>query len=322
MASPMYLGVEIGATKLQAALGDGLGNILLLRRVHARPEGGRQGVCEQIAELVGELMQLSVTASANVETVGIGFGGPVDSRAGRTLRSHQVAGWEDFPILAWFAQATGVPAVLGNDSDLAGLAEAHFGAGRGVSPVVYMNIGSGIGGSLIVDGRLYEGQGIGSMEIGHLRIAAAEQEQPLRTLELLCSGWGMAEQARCAANLDRGSLLWQLAGDARANITAEVLAEAIRKNDAAARQVWSVAVRRLGVAIANVITLLHPARFVLGGGVSLVGELLLAPLREQVARHVFEPFAQTYSLVPAALGEDVVVHGALKLAREHTRRDG
>jgi glucokinase len=310
----LYLAVEIGGSKLQAALGDGAGAVFQLERVKARPAEGREGICRQIAELVGVLLEKAGRKSAAVAGAAIGFGGPVDARQGLVLTSHQVGGWSGFPLVDWFRETIGLPVVLGNDSDLAGLGEAHFGAGKGFSPIVYMNIGSGIGGALVVDGRLYTGQGLGAAEIGHLRIRPDEAGKPWRTLESLASGWGMANAARNAAT--PGSTMLSLAGGSSEAITTEILIAAARQGDEAALEVWQSAIEVLGVAIANVTTLLHPARFILGGGVSLVGEFLLEPLRKQFQRQAFAPFVGTTEIVLAGLGEEVVLHGALKLARE------
>ena len=119
-----------------------------------------------------------------------------------------------------------------------------------------------------------------------------------------------------SADADPYSLLWPLADDTRDLITPKVLAEAVGRDDPTAKAVWTAAIELLGVAVANVITLLAPACVVIGGGVSLVGEALLGPLRDEVAKQVFQPFADSYRIVAAGLGESVVLHGALKLARD------
>lgn len=299
--------------KLQAAVGPGDGTIHALERVQARREAGREGICQQICELIELLEGRCGLSRSQIERVGIGFGGPVDSKRGVVIKSHQVEGWEEFPICQWIGSVLGLEAVLGNDADLAGLAEAHFGAGCGFSPVVYTNIGSGIGGSLVVNGELYQGQGTGSLEVGHLRMVASEVNRPWQTLESLASGWSLAETARAAAEEAPKSVL---ASGGTEAISTEILADAVRQNDAVACGVWDNAIKYLAVAMANVITLLHPQCYVIGGGVSLVGELLFEPLRREVARQVFGPFVGTYRIVPAELGESVVVQGALKLARD------
>jgi len=311
-----YLGIEIGGTKLQAALGNGEGALEHLERVPAHARGGREAICRQIVELTSTLLQSAGLAKADVARIGIGFGGPVDPSAGLVCTSHQVEGWDNFPLVSWLEEQVGIPVVLGNDSDMAGLAEANFGAGRGKSRVVYMNIGSGIGGAIVIDGRVYMSQGAGASEIGHLRIKPSHQGAPWQTLEDVASGWNLATAAKRAAERDPESQLAKLVNGELSRITTQTLIKALEVRDQSAVEIWLRAIEYLGVAIANVITLLRPEVFVLGGGVSLAGDILFEPLKREVAKQVFGPFADSYVIVPASLGEDVVLHGALKLARD------
>jgi glucokinase len=204
---------------------------------------------------------------------------------------------------------------LGNDADVAGLAEALFGAGKGLSPIFYITIGSGIGGGFIINGEIYRGCGRGAAEIGHVQ-TDPDRWGPGQTIESIASGWAMAGQARLRLPYARhlGTVLGrQPEGTA---ITVPLLAEAAEQGDEIARGVLGDAIEALGTGICHVVALLAPRRFVLGGGVSLLGEQRwFAPLRSFVAEHGFKPFAGCYDIVPAALGEEVVVHGALALAR-------
>jgi glucokinase len=187
----MYLGIEIGGTKLQLGLGAGDGSPLLaLERRDVDPSEGARGILRQITE-VGQLL---VSRHA-VRAVGCGFGGPVDAAAGRVVRSHHVEGWEDCALVDWLREDFGVPAVIANDADTAGLAEARFGAGRGTNPVLYVTVGTGIGGGLIVDGHIYRGHGGGATEIGHLR-PGLHADRPDQIVEALAAGWGIAAAAQ------------------------------------------------------------------------------------------------------------------------------
>lgn len=313
-----YLGIEIGGTKLQACMGDGEGKLQHITRVLADGAGGRSRLCQHILGLVDACLKEAQRKPTGIDRVGIGFGGPVDPVRGVVQKSHQVEGWDDFPLIEWFQQSTGLDAVLGNDSDLAGLAEATFGAGRGSNRVVYMNIGSGIGGAIILDGRLYVSQGAGASEIGHQRIQPAAPGQPWRTLEDVASGWALARQARNLAEVDAHCMLVELVAGDVGSITVETLVEAVRRGDEPARKLWKSAVEWWSVGVANVITLLRPERFVIGGGVALAGDTLFEPLREGVRQQVFQPFVDSYEIVPAALGEEVVLHGAIQWAKQAT----
>jgi glucokinase len=312
----MYLGIEIGGTKLQVGLGAGQGTLISLERTLADAEGGRQAICDQIIPICRSALKLGGFKLADVDAIGVGFGGPVEPTLGKVITSHQVEGWDEFPLASWISSELGVPAVLGNDSDLAGLAEAHFGAGAGRSRVVYMNIGSGIGGAIVLDGNLYMSQGAGASEIGHLRVRPSVVGGTWRTLEELASGWSLAAAARAAAEEHPNGILSKLVDGETDRIRTETLTEAVDDGDAVAVAIWHEAIEHWGIALANVITLLRPEVVVVGGGVAQAGELLFEPLRAEIDKQVFAPYRGSFDVLPAALGEEVVVHGALKLARD------
>src|SRR5436305_521398 len=166
----MFLGIEIGGTKLQLGLGPGDGTLAGLWRGTVDVAAGPEGIRRQITVAVPELLAKANLDRSQVRGVGIGFGGPVDDATHTIIKSHQIEGWDNFPLAEWITDMLGWPAVLGNDADVAGLAEALFGAGKGLSPIFYITIGSGIGGGLIVDGQVLRGTGRGAAEIGHLKV--------------------------------------------------------------------------------------------------------------------------------------------------------
>jgi glucokinase len=318
----MYLGIEIGGTKLQLGLGPGDGTLAGLWRGTVNVAEGPEGIRRQITAAVPELLSRTGLDRAQVKGVGIGFGGPVDDATHTVIKSHQIEGWDDFPLADWIEDLLGWPAVLGNDADVAGLGEALFGAGKGFSPIFYITIGSGIGGGLIITGQIYRGCGRGAAEIGHLQMSGEYWNSggPYDNvpLESLASGWAIEQMVRSRAEYlgEESRLLRQLAGGEVSRITAREIAEAAEAGDRIADWALAEARHQLSIAICQVIALLCPRRIVIGGGVSLMGEqLFFEPLRHLVADRVFKPFAKCYDIVPAALGEEVVVHGALALAR-------
>jgi glucokinase len=318
MDGPLLLGIEIGGTKLQLGLGLGDGRLLALQRRGVEPRQGGEGVRRQIIE-VYETLQRSdaVAAHGPIAAAGIGFGGPVDRASGRVHGSHHVEGWERFPLADWVQRELGIPrAILRNDSDTAALGEVRFGAGQGISPLLYVNSGSGVGGGLVLDGRIYPGNDLGAIEIGHLVI---EED---RTLESIASGWAIgregAELVRRSAGRDGPRpILVSLAGGDPGRVTAQLVAQAALEGDPAASAILDRATRAMGQALAHAVTLLAPRRVVLGGGVSLLPDhLWREPIARVLDQRVFKPFRGTYDVVTARLGEAVVVHGALALARE------
>jgi glucokinase len=316
----MYLGIEIGGTKLQLGLGAGDGTLAALWRGSVDVAAGADGIRRQILGAVPELLEKSAIDRSQLRGVGIDFGGLVDDATRTVIKSHQIQGWDGFPLADWIAEMLGLPAVLGNDADCAGLAEALFGAGKGLSPIFYITIGSGIGGGLIIDGEIFRGCGKGAAEIGHLLFMFPSIIGTTNwfTLEQVSSGWAIAAKANEKLKKGgTGSSLLRLIDGRRQEVTCLDVAMAAEERDELALRVLQDAWSALAQAICHVIVLLCPRRIVIGGGVSLIGEsLFFEPLRKEVATWVFKPFAGCYDIVPAALGEEVVVHGALALARK------
>lgn len=314
-----FLGLEIGGTKLQLGVGPGDGTLAALWRGAVDPAAGGAGIRKQIVAAVPELLAKAGVDRAQLRGVGIGFGGPVDDATRTVIKSHQIEGWDNFPLAAWMEELLGLPAVLGNDADVAGLAEALFGAGQGLSPIFYITIGSGIGGGLIINGEIYRGCGRGAAEIGHLQFTFNYADTiDQGTLEQYASGWAIGNRATHGKpGRVKGSKLLQRVEGKRRMITAEQVGQAARDGDPYALWVLGQTWPYLAAGICQVIVLLCPRRIVIGGGVSLLGEaLLFDPLRKLVNERVFKPFAGRYDIVPAALGEEVVIHGALALARQ------
>lgn len=310
----MYLGIEIGGTKLQLGVGHGDGGPLVeLRRLDVDPRRGAAGLRQDI-ERVGK----SLLASHAVTAAGVGFGGPIDTVHGRTIKSHHIEGWNGFPLVDWCRQTLGLPTVLANDADTAGLAEARFGAGRGHRIVFYITVGTGIGGAMVVDRQIYQGGGGIASEMGHLRPGPQAQGSD-QILEATSAGWGITStmHQRLAQNPESPEatdLRRRCQGDFQ-RLTTKLIGQAAQEGNALALDVLDGACRTLGWAIAQMITLVAPNVVVIGGGVSLVGQkLFFEPVGRYVQQYVFPPLKDAYQIVPAALSEEVVIHGALALA--------
>ena len=322
MAIPLLLGIEIGGTKLQLGLGRGDGRIEALERRTVVPGDGVDGILAQMADAIEPLLaRVGVEPGPGaVGAVGVGFGGPVDADRGVVSTSHQIDGWDRFPLADWLRRTVGVERVsVQNDADTACLAEARFGAGLGFSPLLYVTVGSGIGGGLVIDGKIYRGAGAGAMEVGHLWVIdRTDADLGVVTLERAASGWAIASSARAYAErlADDWDVLRRAGGDVNA-ITARDVADSARDGDREVVLLLDRAVNAMAHGLAQAVTLVAPHRIILGGGVSLIGEdLWLGPIRTHLDRLVFPPFRGKFDLVAAALGEEVVVQGALALARD------
>jgi glucokinase len=325
-----YLGIEIGGTKLQLGVGTGdSASLQAERRAVVDAAAAAAGILRQIEQLGHELL-----APHPAVAIGVGFGGPVSTPSGVIAKSHQIAGWDGFPLRDWLQTKFGLPAVVENDCNVAALAEAQWGAGRGLARVFYVTVGTGVGGGFVVDGQI-DGRGRPACaEIGHLRPGLAASD-PNATVESLASGWGIARHAQLLlgelsqanparelrAFLDEQRPLQQQPPGS--GLTAKEIAAAAAAGNALAKQVLTQATQTLGWAIAQVITLLAPHRVVIGGGISLMPpELFLEPVRRAAERFVFPPLRNSFEIVPAELGESVVLHGAIAVARQRNLERG
>lgn len=299
-----YLGIEIGGSKLPIVLGDQSARIVHRWRAVVDAAKGGAGIRAQISEIVAQARSMAV-----LRGVGAGFGGPVDWRTGRICCSHQVEGWADFELRDWLQSIAGAPVRVDNDANTAALGEALHGAGKGKNPVFYVTLGSGVGGGLAVDGRIYHGAAPGEVEIGHVRLDRAGA-----TVESRCSGWAVDRKIRAFAKGSPGSVLARLAQGMNGGEALHLL-PALQEGDAGARQILDETAQDLAFGLSHVVHLLHPEIIVIGGGLSLLGE----PLRAAVASHlpgfIMDAFKPGPDVALAALGEDAVPTGALELAR-------
>lgn len=305
MNEPLLMAIEIGGTKLQVAVGTHQGEIRNRWRFEVEKESGGLGIRERLSAVVP-----GIVGQYRVECVGVGFGGPVDVVEGRIRCSHQIAGWADFPIRDWVANLASVPCVVDNDANVAALGEALGGSGRGMNPVSYVTLGSGVGGGLVVDGRIYHGASPGESEIGHLRL-----DRSGTIVESRCSGWAVDRRIRSAVvGGASGWLADRCRGESRGE--ARYLKEGVDRGDGLAQEVLREVGEDLGFALSHVTHLAHPQVIVLGGGLSLVGEPLRAAVAEALPRFVMEAFHPAPEIRIAGLGEDSVPVGALFLAAE------
>ena len=275
----MILAIDIGGTKFSLAAFEGS---RMVRRESRSTDaaGGREWMLARIAEIVTDWQR-----DCSFERCGIGFGGPVNFAAQRVVFSTHVGGWRDFDLCGFVRELIGAPVIMDNDANVGAAGEAAYGAGKGFSPLFYMTLSTGIGGGIWEDGRLWRGADSYGGEIGHLTI---RPDGP----ECLCGARGCLERLCCG--------LW-LARD-----YGKPAHELLQDPAFVERYVVDLA---LGLKAA--IMLLNPQRIVIGGGISKAGERLFAPLRAELRRQITNWSGARIDVVPAALGDDSVLYGAL-----------
>jgi glucokinase len=276
------LAIDIGGTKFSLALFEGA---RMAHRISRRTDsaGGREWMLEQISSIVREWRD-----EQPFDRCGIGFGGPVRFGEQRVALSTHVGGWRDFPLTEWTRELAGAPAVMDNDANVGALGEAVHGAGSGCSPLFYMTLSTGIGGGICADGKIWRGADSYAGEIGHLTI---RPDGP----ECLCGARGCFERLCCGLWLERDY-----------GRTAE---ELMRNADFVRRYVVDLA-----LGLKACIMLLNPARIVIGGGIGKAGDRLFPPLRDELRRQITAWSGARIDVVPAALGDDSVLYGALVMA--------
>jgi glucokinase len=212
-------------------------------------------------------------------------------------------------MAGWLSLVAGAPVVVENDANTAALGEALRGAGVGYNPVFYVTLGSGVGGGLVVDGRVYHGAKPGEAEIGHVRL-----DRNGMIVEGRCSGWAVDRRIRELKEKEPESLLVKLVGQV-VGAEAKHLTGALQQGDPAAERLLQEITEDLAFGLSHVVHLFHPEIIILGGGLSRVGELLRAGVESGLQRFVMEAFLPGPKMVLAALGEDAVPVGALLLPR-------
>ncbi|MFC0410065.1 ROK family protein [Roseomonas elaeocarpi] len=315
-APPNVIGIDLGGTQLRVALVDPAGRILRAERQRTDAQGGPEAVIGQMRAMIAALRD------ENTAAIGVGLPGTFDAAEGRVIHMVALPGWRDVPLAGRLRELTGLPAALENDAKVAAIGEWHAGAGQGCRSFCYVTVSTGIGGGIVVDGRLLRGLGGLAGEIGHTRIA--ETSEPCNCgqrgcWEALASGTALGRRARAAVAAEPACHLAAVAGDAPA--TGEHAGRAAREGCAVAARVLEEEAVLLGVGFRNLHHLYAPERIVVGGGVSALLEEM-RPTIERTLREQLLPGFRPAEILRAALGDDAGLVGAAGVAREVlARRD-
>jgi len=310
----LAVGVDIGGTKVAAGVVDVDGRVLDRAR-RPTPSRDAREVEATISEVVHELRERH-----DVVAVGIGAAGFVDADRSQVRFSPHLA-WRDEPLRDALTGVLGLPVVVENDANAAAWAEWRFGAGRGETHLVCVTLGTGIGGGIVVDGTVQRGRFGMAGEFGHMVVVPDGRRCECGNrgcLEQYASGNVLGREARELARAGSPvavGLLERVAGDVDA-LAGPVVTDAARDGDACAVELFEDVGRWLGIGLANLAAALDPGTFVVGGGVSEAGELLLGPARESFRRTLtgrgYRPVAR---IVGAAFGPEAGLVGAADLAR-------
>ena len=313
------IGVDLGGTNIVAGAMpvDGSREIAM----HTTPtlaDTGAEAVADRIAGMIEQVIAQTMTETgaerADFIGVGIGAPGPLNRAKGIVIVTPNL-GWKNFPLRDEISRRVGLEATLDNDANCATLGEFWCGAAVGGTNVIGITLGTGIGGGLILEGKLYHGSSDVAGEIGHTSIDANGRRCKCGNygcLEAYASGPAIAERAREALRGDEAEsiMISMVDGDQR-KITAQTVYEASKRGDAIAREVVRETAHILGTGVANLLNIFNPDIVVLAGGVTQAGDALFQPLRAEVKRRAFKPAVQACKIVPGALPLSAGVVGAI-----------
>ncbi|MCH7875580.1 MAG: ROK family protein [Gemmatimonadetes bacterium] len=314
----LIVGVDLGGTNIVVGTLPEDGSAVYGHQLQPTPVAeGPDAVVGRIVELIGKSLTATKrelgTDDLNLAGVGIGSPGPLNTQTGIVVMTPNL-GWRNMPLRDRIADATGLAATLENDANCATLGEWWRGAAQGAQHVVGLTVGTGIGGGVVLDGKILHGASDVAGEIGHMTIDMTGRLCKCGNygcLEAYASGPNIA--ARAVEELLAGAVtkLPDYVGGDLDRITAQVVYEAARDGDELALDVVRDTARVLGVGIATLVNILNPEIVVVAGGVTLAGDRLFAPLRAEVKRRAFRPAVDACRIVPGALPGTAGVYGAV-----------
>jgi len=317
------VGIDLGGTQMRVVLADESGQIVRRETGLTLADEGPARVLERLQDLVA-----ATIGSERIAAIAVGAPGPTDPYRGVVLMGPNLPGWRNVNLRQILGDAFDVPVFVGNDANLAGLAEYRFGAGRGVDHLIYITVSTGIGTGILVEGRLLLGrEGLGA-EAGHMTLdAAAEaanagsgaangEPHVVGTLEGLASGPNIARRAQHALRQGAESKVTSMVEGDLAAVTPRILLEAAQAGDAFAQEQFRIAGRYIGMGITNLLHIFNPDRIVIGGSVWLnCHPFLEGSVWETIHRRTESPeYWKQLEIVEAALGDDTGLLGAVALA--------
>ncbi len=304
-----FIGIELSESKLRAATVNNEGVITERREAASQAEG----LVGQVARLVSELRQ----NTEGIEAVGVAIPGLVNRQTDRVVASRDLPGIVRENLHAEFMEATGLRFELENDANAAAYGEFKIGAGRGSRDLFYITIGDGIGGAIILDGKLWTGVSGLAGEVGHITIDTEGEECECGNtgcLETVASAPNIVRRANERLNRDGTSSLSKLA--INKDFTADDMAREAKEGDDFSLMMIERTGKYIGTGVASIINLLNIERIVLGGGVMQAGDLILNPIIQEAKRRAFQPCFEATEILVAVLGEDAATIGAAMLARD------
>jgi glucokinase len=321
--SRWIVGVDLGGTNIVVGLlpKDG-GDLLAVRSMPTESGRGAKFVVDRIIGMIeqsiAEVLAAHGGTRADIAGVGIGSPGPLDRKTGTVINTPNL-GWRNFPLRDLISNAVHLPATLDNDANCATYGEWWLGAGRDVDTLVGLTLGTGIGGGIVLDGKIFHGCSDVAGEIGHMTIDSTGRKCKCGNygcLEAYASGPAMALRAVEGIEAGVETMLTTLVNGHLDRITAATVYDAVVQGDAYANEVMKDTAKFLGAGIANIINILNPQMVVIAGGVTRAGDHLFSPLRAEVRRRAFRAAEEHCQIVPGELPGTAGVVGAVAVFKQ------
>lgn len=308
-----YIGIDLGGTFIKGGIVTEKGEILLQDKVPTEREKGEDKVTENIANLCKSLLSRAGLSTADVEGIGMGVPGMIDSAKGEVVYSNNLD-WSHFMIAEATEKLTGLPVKIANDANVAALGETKFGCGKAYQNTVLITLGTGVGGGIVIDGKLFEGNRSAGAELGHSVIVAGGEQCTCGRkgcLEAYASATALIRDTKRAMQADRNSKMWEI-GDIE-KVTGKTAFD-YKDYDASAKAVVDNYIEKLGVGITNVANVFRPQAIMLGGGVCAEGDNLIKPLQAYLDKEIFAGTqGPAVKILVATLGNSAGLLGAAAL---------
>ena len=313
------VGFDLGGTKMMAGLVDRKFKVIARDRKRTRGKNGDDDTFGRMVELIKSLLKDNDKTPDDIGGIGIGSPGPLNPETG-VIGNTPNLGWNNFPLRKKMEKALGVPVALGNDVDMGTYGEYHFGAARDGRNVLGVFPGTGIGGGLVLNGKVHMGASGAAAEVGHVVLDPNGPRCGCGSrgcLEAYASRWAIASRAAVAAMRGDAPALAADVGTNPADIRSKALARSIEAGDAAVEEIVRDAARKIGLVIGGLVNVVSPDTVVLGGGlVEAMPKLFVSEAEQMVQQTALPEIAAAVRIVPAELGDDAVMMGAARLITE------
>ncbi len=313
MPNKPCLAIDLGGTKILTALVSPQGEVVTRKLFPTDAQAGPDDVINRALSSLEQVLYQASLNTTGIEGIGIAVAGPLDISRGIVTTSPHLPGWDNVPLRDIIKQKFNVPSFLIHDASASALAEYRFGAGKGTKDMLYITISTGIGGGIITGGKLYVGTSGTAGEIGHMTIVTNGPQCTCGNRgcwEMFASGTALAREAKKRINEGAQSSILKLAAGNIENITAKTVSDAAEDGDALALELVEQLGVYFGIGLANLINIFNPEMIVIGGGLSKMGSLLLAPAYRTAAERAFPISMEKASIVSSKLSDDAGVIGA------------